>query len=157
MPDVLRKHLLELLKGKSAHLGFDSATAGFPPKRAGEKPAGAPHTAWQLLEHMRIAQWDILEFSRNAKHVSPKWPDGYWPPTPAPPDKSAWRASVKSFKADLRAMQALISDPARDLLAKIPHGEGQTLLREALLVADHNSYHLGQFVIVRRLLGEWKE
>src|SRR5436190_7964108 len=144
MPDPLRNHLIELLDGKSAHLDFDAVVKTFPLKLAGKKLDGSPHTAWQLLEHMRIAQWDIVEFSRNPKHVSPKWPDGYWPPTDAPPDADAWRESVKSFHTDLRAMKALISDPAVDLLARIPHGEGPTPLREALLVADHNSYHLGQ-------------
>jgi hypothetical protein len=156
MADALRKHVIELLKGKSAHAGFDSAVAGFPVKRAGEKPAGAPHSAWQLLEHMRIAQWDILEFSRNPKHVSPKWPEGYWPDSESPPNAEAWRKSVDAFQADLKAMQALVSSSSSDLLAPFPHGDGQTLLREALLVADHNSYHLGQLVILRRLLGEWK-
>jgi len=152
---VLRKQLVELLEGRGAHTDFDSAVARFPVKRAGEKPAGAPHTAWQLLEHIRIAQWDILEFSRNPKHVSPKWPEGYWPSTEAPPGKAAWSASVRSIRADLKAMQKLVLDPDRDLFAPIPHGEGQTLLREALLVADHNAYHIGQLVLLRRLLGEW--
>ena len=156
MADPLRKHLLELLEGKGAHLDFDTALKGFPIKRAGERPDGSPYSAWQLLEHLRIAQWDILEFSRNPKHVSPKWPTGYWPGAEAPPGAAAWRESVRSFRADLRAMQKLIADPAADLFAPIPHGEGQTLLREALLVADHNSYHLGQFVLLRRLLGTWQ-
>jgi hypothetical protein len=153
--DAVRKQLLETLKGRGAHADFDAAVSGFPVKRAGEKPTGAPHTAWQLLEHMRIAQWDILEFSRNPKHVSPAWPDGYWSATEALPEKGAWLQSVRQFRADLKAMQKLVADPARDLLAPIPHGEGQTLLREALLVADHNAYHLGQFILLRQLLGVW--
>ena len=155
--DALRKQLIETLNSGGAHADFDSAVAGFPVERAGEKPGGAPHTAWQLLEHMRIAQWDILEFSRNAKHVSPEWPAGYWPPTEAPPGKAAWRQSVRAFRADLKAMQKLVADRARDLLAPIPHGAGQTLLREALLLADHNAYHLGQLVVLRRLLGTWHQ
>jgi hypothetical protein len=154
--DALRKHVLELLAGKSAHADFDTTVAKFPLKRAGEKPEGAPYSAWQLLEHMRIAQWDILEFSRNPKHVSPAWPEGYWPNTESPPKSTLWSQSVRACRADLKAMMGLVADPARDLLAPIPHGQGQTLLREALLVADHNSYHLGQFVMIRRLLGEWK-
>jgi hypothetical protein len=154
--DPLRKHLLELLEGKSAHADFDSAVSDFPVARAGDKPDGAPYSAWQLLEQVRIAQWDILEFSRNPKHVSPKWPEGYWPKTESPPAKTAWNQSVRAFRADLKAMMKLVSDPASDLFARIPHGEGQTLLREALLVADHNSYHLGQLVLLRRLLGAWK-
>jgi hypothetical protein len=153
---VLRKHVLELLKGKSAHADFDAAVSKFPLKLAGEKPAGAPYSAWQLLEHMRIAQWDILEFSRNPQHISPPWPEGYWPQTESPPGMAAWSKSVRAFRADLKAMMDLVADPASDLLARIPHGEGQTLLREALLVADHNSYHLGQLVMLRRLLGAWK-
>jgi len=156
MSDPLRKHLLDLLEGGEAHLDFDSALDGFPPDRAGEKPKGSPHSVWQLLEHMRIAQWDILEFSRNSAHVSPKWPDGYWPATQGPPDKTAWKATIHAFHANRKAMVDLIADPASDLFAPIPHGDGQTLLREALLVADHNAYHVGQLVMVRRLLGEWK-
>jgi len=154
--DALRKHVLELLAGKNAHADFDTTVAKFPLKRAGEKPAGAPYSAWQLLEHMRIAQRDILEFTRNPKHVSPAWPEGYWPETESPPKGAAWSQSVRAFRADLKAMMGLVADPARDLLARIPHGQGQTLLREALLVADHNSYHVGQLVMMRRLLGAWK-
>src|SRR5258708_35602599 len=154
--DALRNDVLVLLEGKSAHADFDSAVSGFPVKRAGEKPRGAEHTAWQLLEHMRIAQRDILEFTRNPKHISPKWPEGYWPEAEAPAVKTAWSKSVRAFRADLRAMMSLVADPAADLLSRIPHGQGQTLLREALLVADHNAYHLGQLVMLRRLLGAWK-
>ena len=154
--NALRKQLVETLTGRGAHADFDSAVAGFPVKRAGEKPAGAPHTAWQLLEHLRVAQWDILEFSRNPKHVSPEWPEGYWPPTDAPPEKAAWSRSVKAFRADLKAMQKLVADSERDLYSPLPQGEGQTLLREVLLVADHNAYHLGQLVMLRQLLGIWK-
>jgi hypothetical protein len=155
MADALRKHLLDLLSSSHAHADFDAAVAGFPVRRAGEKPPGAGHSAWELLEHMRIAQWDILEFSRHPKHVSPAWPGGYWPATPAPPGAAAWRRSVQSFRNDLKAMRKLVSDPKIDLFARIPHGEGQTILREALLVADHNAYHLGQLVMLRKLLGAW--
>ena len=153
----LREHLLYLLRGGGAHLPFDKAVADVPPALRGRTVAPVPHSPWRLLEHMRIAQWDILEFSRNPKHVSPPFPDGYWPKGDAPPDAKAWDRSVKAFRADLRAMQDLVADPATDLLARIPHGEGQTVLREALLVADHNAYHLGQLVAVRRLLGAWRE
>jgi hypothetical protein len=153
----LRDHLLYLLKGGGAHLNFDAAVADLPATLRGVKPPGLPHSAWRLLEHMRIAQWDILEFSRNPKHVSPKFPDGYWPTGDGPPDGVAWDRSVAAFRADLQAMQNLVADPATDLFAPIPHGEGQTVLREALLVADHNAYHLGQLVVVRRLLGAWPD
>ena len=154
---ALREHVLYLLREGGAHLDFDKAIAGLPDKLRGARPDGVPHTPWRLLEHMRIAQWDILEFCRNPKHVSPKFPDGYWPKGDAPPQSAAWDASVKSFRADLKAMQDLVADPATDLFAKIPHGDGQTILREALLVADHNAYHLGQLVVVRRLLGAWTD
>ena len=142
-----------MLRGGGAHLSFDDVVKGFPEKLRGKKVKGSPHTAWQLLEHMRIAQWDILEFSRDPKHVSPKWPDDYWPETEKPASAAAWNASVKSFKKDLKAMQELIEDRSVDLYRKIPHGEGQTVLREALLIADHNAYHLGQLMLVRRFVG----
>jgi DinB superfamily len=153
---ALRQHLLDLLRGGNAHLNFEEALAGLPPNLRGERPAGLPYSPWRLLEHMRIAQQDILEFSRNPKHVSPEFPVGYWPETDAPPDDKAWQQSVRQFRDDLKAMQGLVEDPSIDLFAPIPHGEGQTLLREALLLADHNAYHLGQFVTVRRLLGAWE-
>jgi DinB superfamily len=153
---VLRQHLLDLLRGGNAHLNFEEALAGLPPQLRGERPPGLPYSPWRLLEHMRIAQWDILEFSRSPKHVSPEFPAGYWPETDAPPDDKAWRKSLRQFRADLKAMQELVEDPATDLFAPIPHGEGQTILREALLLADHNSYHLGEMVVVRRLLGAWE-
>jgi uncharacterized damage-inducible protein DinB len=154
--DALRQHLLDLLRGRNAHAEFDSVVADLPSRLRGVKPAGAPHTAWQLLEHMRIAQSDILEFSRDAKHKSPPWPEGYWPKTEAPPSAAAWNNSLRSFRADLKAMAKLIADKKTDLFAPIPHGTGQTILRETLLIADHNSYHLGQMVLLRRLLGTWK-
>jgi hypothetical protein len=152
---VLREHVLYLLRGGGAHLDFEAAVANMPAKLRGAKLPGLPHTAWRLLEHMRLAQWDILEFSRNPKHVSPPFPDGYWPQGDAPPEPGAWDRCIESFRADLQAMQDLVADPANDLFARIPHGEGQTLLREALLIADHNAYHLGQLVTVRRLVGAW--
>ena len=148
---ALRKHLLELLGGGGAHPDFDAVVADFPAALCGVRPEGAPHSGWELLEHMRIAQWDILEFSRNPRHVSPEWPKGYWP-DPEAASSIAWAKSVKAFRADLKAMQDLVADPGTDLFARIPHGEGQTILREALLVADHNGYHLGQLMLVRRLL-----
>jgi hypothetical protein len=153
----LREHLLELLRGGSAHAKFEDAIKSFPAKLRGVKPENFPHSAWMLLEHMRIAQFDILEFSRNAKHVSPKWPEGYWPKKDAPANAAAWEKSIKDFRADLKAMEDLVANPKTDLFAKIPWGDGQTILREALLLADHNAYHLAQIVDVRRLLGAWGE
>lgn len=151
----LRRQLVELLKGGSAHTRFEEVISGFPAKLRGQKPAGLPHSPWMQLEHMRIAQWDILEFSRNRKHVSPDWPSGYWPRSAAPPSSAAWNTSVRKFRQDLKAMEFLVSKA--DLHARIRWGEGQTILREALLLADHNAYHLGQLVDVRRLLGAWPE
>jgi hypothetical protein len=130
--------------------------ADFPSKFRGEKPAGLPHSGWMLVEHLRITQWDILDFSRNPKYVGIKWPDDYWPKDSAPPNEAAWDKSIKSFHDDLNAMKKLVNDPKTDLFAKILWGERQTLLREALLVADHNSHHLAQLIDVRRLLGIWK-
>ena len=153
----LREHLLELLQGGGAHAKFDDVIAEIPAKLRGQKPPGLPHSLWMLLEHLRIAQRDILEFSRNPKHVSPAWPAGYWPASEAPPNDASWNASVKSFRDDLQAMQDLVENPKTDLFAKIPWGDGQTVLREALLVADHNAYHVEQMVDTRRLLGAWKE
>jgi hypothetical protein len=154
---ALRSHVLELMKGGHAHADLDSALANFPPNLRGKKPKGAEHTAWQLLEHIRLGQWDILEFSRNAKHVSPKWPEGYWPKTEAPPSAAAWNTSIRKVRADQKALEKLVGSEKSDLFAPIPHGTGQTLLREALLVADHNAYHIGQLVLLRRLLGAWKD
>ncbi len=154
---ILRKNLLELLSGGNAHLDFDKAVSKLPPKLRGAKPAGQPHTPWRLVEHMRIAQWDILEFCKNPKHKSPKWPDEYWPDGDAPPSGAAWKKCISEFKADLKAMKKMVADPEADLFTPIPGGDGQTLLREALLVADHNAYHLGELVIIRRLLGAWED
>ena len=153
----LRHHLADLLKGGNAHAAFDEVISGIPVKLRGQKPAGLPHSPWMLLEHLRRAQWDILEFSRNKKYASPEWPESYWPRTEAPPSTPAWDKSVQRFRKDLKTMQALVANPKTDLHARIPWGEGQTILREALLVADHNAYHLAQLVDVRRLLGAWPE
>jgi uncharacterized damage-inducible protein DinB len=154
--DPLKEQLVGFLRGGHAHITFEDAIERLPPKLRGVKPEGAEHTAWQLLEHMRIAQWDILEFSRSAKHVSPDWPEGYWPKTEKAPSDAAWKKSVAAVKSDRETMIKLVADPETDLYAKIPHGTGQNVLREALLVADHNSYHLGQLVLLQRLLGAWK-
>jgi hypothetical protein len=153
---LLREHLLNVLSGHEAHLDWKAAFAGVPPKMRDARASGLPYSIWELLEHMRIAQWDILEFSRDAKHVSPEWPAGYWPAARVPPSAKAWTSSLKSFERDLTAMKRLVASSKTDLFARIPHGAGQTILREALLVADHNAYHLGQVLAVRRLLGIWK-
>ena len=148
----LRSQLSDLLVSKSAHLDLKVALKGLPGRYRGSKPRGAPYSIWQLLEHIRIAQWDILEFSVNSKHVSPKWPEGYWPRASAPPSEAAWRKTIRSVERDLASMKQLVLDPKTDLFAQIPHGKSQTILREALLVADHNAYHVGQIVLLRRML-----
>ena len=154
---ALREQLRELLGGGHAHLDFERAIADLPAELRGARPPGLPHTPWRLVEHMRIAQWDILRFSFDPDHVSPVFPEGYWPEGDVPPDPGAWDRSVAAFRADLRAMMDLVADPETAPFAPIPHGQGQTVLREALLVADHNAYHLGQLVTVRRLLDAWHE
>jgi len=153
----VQQHLLNLLDFKGAHAGFDEAVRGLSPQLRGKKVRGFPHTAWQLVEHMRIAQWDILEFSRDASHRSPEWPEGYWPQSSAPKSDGAWKKSIAAFRHDLDEMKKLVAEAdEQQLYEHIPHGDGQTLLREALLVADHNSYHLGQLVMLRKMLSAWK-
>ena len=153
----LREHVIYLLNGGGAHVNFDDAVKNLPPEVRGKRPKGAEHSPWELLEHMRIALWDILEFTRNPKHVSPEFPAGYWPANPAPPDAKAWDKSVNAFRSDLKALADLVADERTDLLSPLAHGDGQTVLREALVAADHNAYHLGELVLVRRLLGAWQE
>ena len=152
----LRDHIVSLLKGGSAHATFDDAVKNIPEKLWGVKLEGLPHSAWMLLEHLRIAQWDILEFCRNARYKAPKWPDEYWPAEEAPPNDRAWDKSIQQFRKEAKTMQELVGNSKTDLFAKIEWGEGQTILREALLVADHNAYHIAQLVDLRRLLGAWK-
>ena len=154
---ALREQLIELLQGGHAHATFDQVVRGFPVDRAGTRPNGAPHSAWELLEHLRIALHDILKFSQSGDHVSPKWPEGYWPANPAPPNADSWAESVRAFRDDCAEFEAILRNPAHDLQRKLPWGDGQTLLREVLVLADHNAYHLGQLVMVRRLLGAWTE
>jgi len=153
---LLRKHLIKLLEGGAAHTTFDDAVAHLPAALQGKIPKSAEHSPWQLLEHLRIAQWDILEFAINPKHKSPEWPEGYWPKIAEPPDEKAWHKSVQAFRNDMTRFTKLLADDSTDLFATIPHGDEQTILRQALLAADHNAYHLGQLVLVRRLLGAWK-
>ena len=152
----LPEHLVELLEGGHAHITFDDAVKGWPANLQGIRPEGAAHSPWEVLEHMRIAQLDILEFTRNPKHVSPEFPAGYWPKMPAPPDAKAWNNTIKSFRRDLDAMIKIVQNKKTDFCTPFAHGDGQTVLREALLVADHNAYHLGELLLLRRLLGAWK-
>jgi hypothetical protein len=160
MPDKydkrLREHLLYLLKGGGAHANFDQVVEDLPVAMRGKRPAGAAHSPWEIMEHMRLAQRDILEFSRDPKHTSPDWPSGYWPKTVIPPNRTAWSKSAKAFRADREAMAHLVQLKSTNLYERIAWGDGQTILREALLLADHNAYHLGELVLVRRLLGAWE-
>jgi hypothetical protein len=151
---ALREQLLHAIRGDESHIDLNAALEGFPAKSAGVKLDGMPHTAWQLLEHMRIALSDILEFSRNQQHKSPKWPDEYWPKSEVPPDEKAWEASISALRSDTQALEALISDPSQDLFKPIEGGSGQTLLREAIVAGSHNSYHLGQLVFLKKALLE---
>lgn len=154
---ALRDYLSKALSWHDAHADWKKALDRLAPALQGTRPPGSSHSPWELLEHARIAQWDIVEFCRSPKHVSPAWPQGYWPKTPAPPDDTSWTRSAKAFEADTRFLQRLVASPKTDLLAPIAHGSGQTILREILLVLDHNSYHLGQLVLTRKLLGGWPE
>jgi uncharacterized damage-inducible protein DinB len=153
--DPLRAHLLRLLDWQDAHASFDAAIDGIPAELHGIQPVDLPYSLWQLLEHLRLTQRDILEFCRNPEYVELQWPQDYWPATVAPPSDAAWEESIAGFRADRGALKQLAAGPEPDLFAAIPHGSGQTYLRELLVVADHNAYHLGQLVVIRRLLGAW--
>jgi hypothetical protein len=154
---ALRDEVVWLLRGGHAHVGFKNAVAGMPATLQGKKPRGAPYSPWQQLEHLRICEWDILEYIRNPKHVSPAWPAEYWP-APAPPVRGAWAKSVRAFEAGLRALIKMAQDPSKNLLARVPADpDGPTILHELLLVADHNAYHLGQLIVLRRMLGAWED
>lgn len=153
---ALREHLVYLLRGGGAHVSFAEALEVLPPELRGARPEGVPYTPWRLIEHIRLCQWDILDFSRNPDYETASYPEGFWPEGTAPPDEEAWARSVAQFEADNRAMCQLVSDPGTDLFAAIPHGEGQTILREAMLIPDHNAYHIGQIITVRRLLGAFE-
>jgi uncharacterized damage-inducible protein DinB len=154
---ALRDLLGRVLSWEDAHVSFDKAVEDFPVRLRGRQPAGLPYSGWQLVEHLRIAQHDILDFCLNAKYAHMKWPDDYWPRSPAPPTSAAWNTAIRQYRRDRAALQQLAANTKLDLNARIPHGTGQTYLRELLLVADHNAYHVGQLILVRRVLGIWKE
>jgi DinB superfamily len=155
--NVIRDYLQRYLDWHEAHAHWTDVFKGIPVKEQGKRPKGAPHSPWEILEHIRLAQHDILDFCRNPKYAAMDWPADYWPEKTVPPNAHAWGKSVKAFGRDLKEMQQLVANPKTNLEKPILHGSGQTILREALLVADHNAYHLGEFVLVRRLLGCWKE
>ncbi|RIK43436.1 MAG: ABC transporter [Chloroflexi bacterium] len=152
---AVRKQLLFLLDGGGAHMSFDEAVADFPLAHINSRPAHVPYTFWHLLEHLRIAQWDILEFIRNQAHVSPPWPEGYWPPPAAQADAAQWQQTLAAFRADLQTLRQLAEDPSTDLYSDLPHAAGYNILREILLVADHNAYHIGELAILRQVMGLW--
>ena len=153
----VRQQLAKVLDWGDAHPDFRAVVDDFPEDLRGERPPGFVHSAWELLAHMRIALWDIVEFTKDPRHKSPPWPDGYWPPSPAPPQAEAWGQCVESIVDLLEEMRGLILDRHRPLLEPLPRGQGQTLMREALLIADHNAYHLGQLVLLRKALKAWKK
>src|SRR5215471_16388266 len=153
--ESLREHLLNLLSGESAHASFEGAVQNIPATVRGKRPKGAAHSPWEVLEHLRITQRDILEFIRDPKYVSPDFPAGYWPSAQAPTDDKAWDKSVTAFRADLKIIAELTAKESVDLLAPLEHAPDKTILREVLLVADHNAYHLGELVLLRRILGTW--
>ena len=152
---IYREQLVQLLGGRNAHFTFEDAVKSFPMEFINAKPPNVPYTPWHLIEHLRLAQWDILEFVRDPGHISPKWPEGYWPHPDAEADAGDWQQTIDSFDADLRAMEAIAQDQEIDLQAEIPHAPGYTYLREILLVADHNAYHIGEFCILRQIMGTW--
>ncbi len=152
---VLRNQLLHLLRGGNAHMTFDQAVADFPPEHFNTRPPNVSYSFWHLLEHIRIAQWDILEFVRRPEHASPRWPQGYWPHPDAQADQAAWDKTIHSFHADMQALQTMADNPEVNLTAPLAHAPDYTVLRELLLVADHNAYHIGEFAILRQIVGTW--
>lgn len=157
MPDdqVLRQQILQLLHGRNAHYTFEDAVANFPVAAINQHPPNVPYSPWHLVEHLRIAQWDILEFMREPGHVSPEWPKGYWPDPQATTNAAGWQQSLDRFRADLAAVEAMVQDDSLDITAELPHAPGYTYLREFLLVADHNAYHVGEFAVLRQVMGTW--
>jgi hypothetical protein len=151
----VRKQLLDLLKGGNAHMSFDEALAHFPREAINSSPPGSDYTPWRLLEHIRIAQWDIVEFVRNPQHISPPWPAGYWPAKGESADAHKWEESIKGYRADLKAMQEIVANPETDLLGELAHAPGYTILREVLVLADHNAYHMGEFAMMREVMNTW--
>jgi hypothetical protein len=153
---TLREDLLSLLTEANAHASFDDAVKDLPANLRGKRPDGLPHSPWELVEHLRIAQWDIIEYALDSKHESPEFPVGYWPKSPEPPDEKAWDKSIAAFHKDMKKLVAVVNDPSTDLLAPIPHAKNESLHNKSLLLADHNAYHIAQLVQTRRLLGAWK-
>lgn len=152
---AVREQLLFLLRGGGAHMSLDQAVADFPPNEMNRRPPHVPYSFWHLLEHIRLALWDIVAFVREPAHQSPEWPAGYWPAPDAVTDATGWQATLDAIRADLRILEEMVQDPATDLYADLPHAPGYNVLREVLLVADHNAYHVGEFAILREVVGNW--
>jgi hypothetical protein len=152
---IMREQLLALLRGGHAHMTFDAAVTEFPLDAINRKPPNVPYTPWHLLEHIRLAQWDILEFIRNPDHISPDWPAGYWPPAEAQADAAQWQQTIAAFQADLKSLEDIVNSPETDLFAPLPHGMPYTIFREIMVVANHNSYHIGEFAILRQVMNTW--
>ncbi len=155
MDTIVREELRAHLQGGNAHMTFDEAVANFPREQMNTKPPNVAYTPWHLLEHIRMAQWDILEFIRNSQYVSPPWPEGYWPVESVQVDEVAWEKTLVSFRADLQSLLVMVSDPKVNLYTPIPHGNGQNILREILVVADHNAYHISEFATFRQVMETW--
>ena len=155
--EILRKNLVDLLKGGNAHMPFEHVVADFPPDHINDMPPNVPYTPWHLLEHIRLAQWDILDFVVNPKYVWRKWPDDYWPAKTARADLAQWNQTIAGFQADLNSLVDLVANPANNLTEEIPHAKGYTILKEILVVCDHNAYHIGEFAILRQVMGTWPE
>jgi hypothetical protein len=153
--EIFRKQLLDLLRGGNAHMPFAAAVADFPPESINTLPPNVPYSPWHLLEHLRLSQWDILDFIRNPKYVWRKWPDDYWPAKTARASQAQWNETIAGFQADLKSLDDLVANPATRLTEDIPHAPGYTILREILLVCDHNAYHIGEFAILRQVMGTW--
>ncbi len=152
---ALRKQLLSLLRGGNAHMPYDAAVADFPMQAINQRPPHVSYTPWHLLEHLRLTQWDILDFIRNPHYVSRNWPDDYWPARDAQTDEAGWRATIAGFQTDLKSLDSLVTNPSTGLTAELPHAPGYTILREILTVTDHNAYHIGEFAILRQIMGTW--
>ncbi len=153
--DVLRTQLLALLDGGNAHISFDEAVADFPMDQINTNPPHVPYTPWRLLEHLRMTQRDILDFARESRYSEMPWPEGYWPSRDAQADTAAWRRTIEQFRADLGELRTKVANPQTDLEAPLPFDRGHSLLREVLLVADHNAYHIGEFAILRQVMDTW--
>lgn len=152
---VVRQQLLALLNGGNAHMTFEQAVADFPDEHFNTRPLNIPYTPWHILEHLRIAQWDILDFIRNPDYITPEWPKEYWPDSEATAHQEQWDKTINSFLENLQSLRDIVSDPETDLYGPIPHAPDYNIFREMLVVSDHNAYHIGEFAILRQVMSTW--